>query len=506
MPTHEVTEVLSRTLAPGETWDREVVFKGMAGTNKALLEISRIPPIDLGRRLDFLIRYPHGCVEQVTSSVFPQLFLSRFVELSPERQDEVQANVTVGIDRLRMFQSASGGFSYWPGNDEAHDWASSYAGHFLVEAQKAGYLIPPGLLDQWEKYQKGKARAWTKGKYRSELVQAYRLYTLALVGAAEPGAMNRLKETPGLPDDARWRLAAAFQLAGQPEAARQLVEDLTTDVPDYRELSHTFGSSLRDKAMVLETLGIMGMMDKGFPLAQDISKTLSEERWLSTQATAYALIAMARIASAQAGEMQFSYSWREDAEKFMGSELPIVQTPLSSQDQSGGNLKVRNNGNITFYARLIHQGVPRPGMEEGYQNDLALEVLYYTLDKKALDPADLEQGTDFIAEVKVSNVGVRGEYREVALSHLVPSGWEIRNLRMAPTGLVENSDFDYQDIRDDRVYTYFNLPQGKSKTFHLLLNASYLGKYYLPSIHAEAMYDDTISALVPGRWVTVKQP
>ncbi|MBN2317622.1 MAG: hypothetical protein JXR49_01010 [Acidobacteria bacterium] len=506
MPTHEVTEVLSRTVAPGEAWNQEVVFKGMEGTNRAMLEISRIPPIDLGRRLRFLIRYPHGCVEQVTSSVFPQLYLAKFVELSPERQDEIQANIIAGIDRLRMFQSVNGGFSYWPGNAEAHDWASNYAGHFLVEAQKAGYLIPPGVLDQWEKYQMGKARAWTSGEYRSELIQAYRLYTLALAGAAELGAMNRLKEMPGLPDDARWRLAAAFHLAGQPEAARRLVAGLTTDVPDYRELSNTFGSSLRDKAMVLETLGIMGMMDKGFPLAQDISKILSNDRWLSTQATAYALIAMAQISAAQAGEMQFAYAWREETEKFIASGLPIVQTPLSTQSLSGGTLKVVNNGNINFYARLIRQGVPRPGMEKGYQNDLALEVLYYTLDNKALDPANLEQGMDFIAEVKVSNVGVRGEYKEVALSHLVPSGWEIRNLRMAPTGLIDNSDFDYQDIRDDRVYTYFNLSQGKSKKFYLLLNASYLGKYYLPSIHAGAMYDDTIGALVPGRWITVKTP
>jgi uncharacterized protein YfaS (alpha-2-macroglobulin family) len=189
----------------------------------------------------------------------------------------------------------------------------------------------------------------------------------------------------------------------------------------------------------------------------------------------------------------------------MRSGLPIVQNSLPVQDLSEGALKVANNGNITFYARLIHRGVPRPGTEKGYQNDLALEVMYYTLDKKPLDPANLEQGTDFIAEVKVSNIGVRGEYEEVALSHLVPSGWEIRNLRMAPTGLVDESGFDYQDIRDDRVYTYFSLPQGRSKTFYLLLNASYLGKYYLPSIHAGAMYDDAISALVPGRWITVKR-
>ena len=97
-------------------------------------------------------------------------------------------------------------------------------------------------------------------------------------------------------------------------------------------------------------------------------------------------------------------------------------------------------------------------------------------------------------------------YREVALSHLLPSGWEIRNIRMAPSGLVKDSAFNYQDIRDDRVYTYFDIQQGKSKTFSVLLNASYLGRFYLPMVNAEAMYDATINARVPGRWIKVVNP
>jgi uncharacterized protein YfaS (alpha-2-macroglobulin family) len=506
MPASRVFDVKSRAIAAGESWTEEIKLTGLAGTNQALLEISRIPPLDLGRRLDFLIRYPHGCVEQVTSSVFPQLYLNQLMELAQDRQDEIQANVTEGIDRLRMFQSVNGGFSYWPGDRDAQDWASSYAGHFLVEAQKVGYLIPPGVLDQWRKYQRAKALSWMRGEWHSELIQAYRLYTLALAGAAELGAMNRLKETPELPADARWRLAAAFQSAGQPEAAQQLVRDATTAVPEYRELSHTFGSSLRDKAMVLETLGIMNMMEKAFPLAQEISQTLSSDRWLSTQATAYALIAIARTSAAQQGEMQFTYAWPQGKEKTMRSDLPIIQSALPVEGLSEGTLTVSNSGDITLYARLISQGVPRPGTERSSQSNLALKVRYLTLDNKELDPTELAQGTDFMAEVTVSNTGLQGEYREVALSHLIPSGWEIRNLRMVPSGFIQDSGFDYQDIRDDRVYTYFDLPQGKSKTFHMLLNASYLGKFYLPYISAEAMYDATINALVPGRWIMVKNP
>jgi uncharacterized protein YfaS (alpha-2-macroglobulin family) len=51
----------------------------------------------------------------------------------------------------------------------------------------------------------------------------------------------------------------------------------------------------------------------------------------------------------------------------------------------------------------------------------------------------------------------------------------------------------YQDIRDDRVYSYFDLGAGAIKTFKVLLNASYNGTYYLPGVNCEAMYDNSVS-------------
>ena len=41
------------------------------------------------------------------------------------------------------------------------------------------------------------------------------------------------------------------------------------------------------------------------------------------------------------------------------------------------------------------------------------------------------------------------------------------------------------------------------KTFRILLNSSYQGDYYMPAISCEAMYDNTISAVIAGREVKV---
>jgi hypothetical protein len=508
MSAVRTVDVLGATLKPGEAWEPAVPLPGVAGTNEVTLEVSRIPPLDLGRRLEYLIRYPHGCIEQTVSSVFPQLYLPQLLELTAERRSRIEANVKAGLERLRSFQTSEGGFGYWPGDGDPADWVSNYAGHFAVEAQKAGYLTPPGLIDQWKSFQRRRARAWTPGTGQADLTQAYRLYTLALAGAAELGAMNQLRERGELPVAARWRLAAAYQLAGQPEAARALVTRGSTTVVPYRELAGTYGSDLRDKAMILEALAVLDRSDLVGPLAREVSETLSKNEWLSTHETAYALLALARCAGPSPADarVSFSYAWNGGKAVTVTSTTPIVQRSLAAGAKTSGSLAVRNTGTLVLYPRLVVSGLPPVGRETSASNGLALEVEYTTPEGTALDPQALEQGTDFKARVKVTNTGVRGNLEEIALSQVFPSGWEIHNERMDLVRGRAGTAVDYQDVRDDRVYSYFDLKAGETKTFEVVLNAAYLGRFYRPLVSAEAMYDETINARVKGQWVRVVEP
>jgi uncharacterized protein YfaS (alpha-2-macroglobulin family) len=123
-----------------------------------------------------------------------------------------------------------------------------------------------------------------------------------------------------------------------------------------------------------------------------------------------------------------------------------------------------------------------------------------------IDPRNLSQGTDFFAEVSVFNPGTKGVYKDLALSQVFPSGWEILNDRLNEIpGATTVNNFDYQDIRDDRVYTYFDLKPNERKVFRLALNATYSGTFYLPAVNVEAMYDNTVNARIPGKWVVVER-
>jgi uncharacterized protein YfaS (alpha-2-macroglobulin family) len=149
-------------------------------------------------------------------------------------------------------------------------------------------------------------------------------------------------------------------------------------------------------------------------------------------------------------------------------------------------------------------GIPEAGNETAYESNLKTEVIFKSMKGDIIDISDLEQGTDFMAEVSISNTGILGNFKNLALTQIFPSGWEIRNMRMDGTeSLYKEDTYDYRDIRDDRVYTYFSLNKNQKKTFKILLNASYLGKFYLPGIICEAMYDNSIQSRKKGQWVSI---
>ncbi|MFK7058942.1 hypothetical protein V3Q90_02240 [Flavobacterium oreochromis] len=85
----------------------------------------------------------------------------------------------------------------------------------------------------------------------------------------------------------------------------------------------------------------------------------------------------------------------------------------------------------------------------------------------------------------------------------MPSGFEIVNTRYTDFGNATENVVDNIDIRDDRANYYFGLKSGETRVFKMLINASYLGNYYLPGVQCEAMYDNTFIARTKGQWVQI---
>lgn len=509
-PNPPITNITEITLAPGQQWKTTASPIGVPATSTAVVEISSVPSMNLQKRLNYLIQYPHGCIEQTTSAVFPQLVLNQLTDLDDYKKAQIDRNIKAGIVKLQNFQRPDGSFSYWPGINDADEWGTNYAGNFLVEAQNNGYLVSDYLLQQWKNYQRGKANSWvpsTTNFYGGDLSQAYRLYTLALAKAPELGAMNRLKEFKYLSPEAKWRLAAAYQLMGQSNTALDLISGLPTSFDNRPTPGITFGSDLRDQAMVLETLTLMGKKAKAAELLLTVAARLSQDKWYSTQTTAYALIAIAKYCGKNPNGAKIIANSNIDGKGTdINSASYVRQLPIVFKN-TGSNVVITNKGSNTLYARLIVQGQPFSGDSLKINNNpavLNMSVSYVSQTGNTIDINKLMQGSDFVAKVTIKNPGKRGYYSQMALSQIFPSGWEILNARMiGGEGAFKSSYSTYQDVKDDRVYTYFNIGEGETLTYYIQLNASYLGRFFLPGTFVEAMYDNSISAGVNGRWVEV---
>ncbi len=506
LPRNAATTLITdKILAGGERWQTEYRPVGLIGRNSAVLEFSVMPPLNLEQRLRYLIGYPHGCIEQTVSAAFAQLHLNRLTTLTPGQQDDIQFNIRQAIQRLKSFQLGSGAFSYWPGQGYANPWGTSYAGHFLIEAQNAGYAVPEGMLQKWSRFQRKRADSWQSGSddHDNDLSQAYRLYTLARAAKPALGAMNRMKEAGTLKAAAAWRLALTYALAGYGDQAARIVEDRSwkaeSNNADFR---FTYGSRERDQAMILETLLALNRKKAAFEVMRELAARMSESgRYMSTQTTAFTLMALGNFAREFPPEQGLSLTAGINGKSHaLESRDFISRLQLKRADDKAG-LDIRNNGDNPVHVRLIRGGVPLEGREQPVERNIKMEVRYQDARGRSLDVSRLKQGTTFSALVTVRHPGVRGDYTDLALTRIFPSGWEIINTR--PDDPAGKPGPRYRDIRDDRVMDYFDLKPGGRITLKVMLNAAYRGRFYLPGAHLEAMYDPSVSAVEKGRWVEV---
>jgi hypothetical protein len=330
--------------------------------------------------------------------------------------------------------------------------------------------------------------------------------------------MNRLREQQRLDAVERWVLAAAYQLAGLGDAARALATDDPMAVREYRYGDITFGSALRDHALVLQSMVILGRLDRAEPLVREISQALASDRWYSTQETAYSLLAIAQLSGSR-NEGPFTFTQQLAGKTTnVTSSSALHSVVLDAVPDAGADLTLRNTSQGIEFATVSVRGTPPPQLEDASANGLELRVAYTDLDGNAVQPDMVKQGADLVVGMEVRN-GTRLSIRNIALTQIVPSGWEIHNERIGeqgdnkgerdernPAQRFRNQSVaraDYVDIRDDRVLQYFSLEPGATIRFQTRVNAAYRGRYYLPGIVAEAMYDATMHASSAGRWTEV---
>ena len=181
----------------------------------------------------------------------------------------------------------------------------------------------------------------------------------------------------------------------------------------------------------------------------------------------------------------------------------VIET-LAASDESTQTAEIKNTGRKTLYGVLTAKGTSVPGTETAKNDGLSLIVSYVDSNGSTVYPGSLKHGDDFKINVRVTNTSGK-TVENIALTVPLPTAWEINNDRIGGGESSSSTSFSYQDFKDEAVYTYFNLSSGSRIDLTFYATVAYDGSFYIPAVHAEAMYDDSIGAIIPGIYVEQKK-
>lgn len=490
-------------VAPGATLLLDLKPKGLKGSYRPALDMSDVVHFDFGNRLDYLIEYPHGCVEQTTSSAFAQLFLNDVQDISKQEAEDIKKHVESVIKKLSQYQTYNGGFAYWPYQYDVNEYASVYVLQFMTEAQRKGFEVPKYMLDNAVSYQKQKAARYENTadpaayEYKdAQLTQAYRLYILADINKPDISAMNKLLESTLQSDLSKALLSKAYNSIGRNNTALELTRNIS--VSRARFTYSSFSSDLRDRSMLLMALQNNANTIACQPLAEQIAAELSTG-WNSTLTTSMALVALSKYYGLSSPV----------AKKYSINGRPTVMTKHSqridlSHEGVGSKLDFKNNADRKVYLTLNEYYAELNDIAPLVNNGMQLKVTYLNMNNGVINETALPHSTNFRVKIQVTNTNTVA-LQQVALDYFIANGWQfISNRYLDDDEVNKNSPCDFKNVQDDRINMFFNLGPKETKTFFVQLNASYKGRFYLPLVQCYPMYNEKYKAQVAGKWVIVK--
>lgn len=518
-PNTYSTESQQIIIAPNETYEFVVDVKGYKEAFRSMVTIggARLP--EIASYSEALMAYPYGCLEQVVSAGFAQLYLDKILNLTPEANRKRLDYINYVINTLKSYRNPSGQFAYWQGGS-INAWADLYAGDFLIECVKMSYISDGSNdLSSWRKNQQVIAQRWrlnevsTQRIYESEsLIQAYRLYLLAKMGVPSKSAMNAfITENTSKHQLTWWLIAGAYHLSGYETKALELTEkarNMSSDGSLQSNWSYLhFGGMARDLALITEVLSFIPVLsqvaDQYYNAMVDI---LDQSRYVNTHTKGFAFKAVYAFFGDRLGKGDVvSYDWTEDgqARQYNHSAYQPANYPVSLSN-SQKRISIKNTGSADLYFTAVSRFISDDLFQPSTSNNLNMQVTYLRANEVLGSSFSLSRGEYLEVFVTIQNKSGIAQ-SNMALNYRMPSGIELINPAIYKSEVVETQDqFTYQSYKDDRVYTFFDLEAGQSKTFKFRGKAAFLGDFYLPAVNCENMYNGEVYARSKAGRVKIK--
>lgn len=106
--------------------------------------------------LEYLVQFPYGCVEQVTSALLPNITLKKihalevFADLKADPK-ELDKNISGGLQMLLKYQQGNGSWGIWQ-NSQPNAYLTAYVLYTLHQAQQTGSTIDDKVITRARNY------------------------------------------------------------------------------------------------------------------------------------------------------------------------------------------------------------------------------------------------------------------------------------------------------------------------------------------------------------------
>ena len=514
-----VTETITGVVEAGRSVQHQIADTFYREGRRAYVTISPFPVANFASRLKSLVGYPYGCLEQIVSKAFPQIYLRDIAAImapSALASGSPMYFVNEAIGIVGSLQTPDGSFVYWPGGTYTNSWGTVYATHFLVEARKAGYAVPDGALKSALNAIASTARSrqtmdyytWDQGKTVVRRIadksSVYALYVLALAGSPDRSLMDFYRGDQSLLTlDTRAMLAAAYALSGDRRGYSELMPDKFLLEQASRTTGGNFDSPIRSNAIILSMLLDTDLNNVNIPRYMDyLSQRYREDSWFSTQDDAFTLLAFgkaARMAAATkiTGNVQVGakeYPYKGGSQRF-------------DIDPFGSSVTIATQGEGRAYYSIVTEGIRTDGQAK--LEDRNLQVRREFLDRAGnpMNIAAVRQNDLVIVRVRL--ISSIDKLENVAISDLLPAGFELENPRLtamtAYTFVKDAATPEYLDVRDDRInfFTSFHPGGARQQLFYYAIRAVSPGRFVYAPIVAEAMYNGEYHSVSGGGTVSV---
>jgi alpha-2-macroglobulin len=479
---------------------------------------------ELGARMEYLLDYPHGCVEQTTSSTLPLLaartILPRigFRGLTPKELDK---RIASGLTRLASMRTGSGGLAYWPGGTDPNVFGTAYAMRAVVLAKAAGIEPPAGLLEGMQRFLGDSMLSASNGP---EVVAAI-AESLGETGSLSDSTADALFDTRekqsvfGLASLAM----ALHTLPGQDDRVATVLNDIEASFGDGISLLkqptsndfYYYGSPTRSRAQAAIALARLRPGARVLPRLLDA--LAGETESYTTQATAWSLLA---VAEHLAGEPKAGTNVTATLDGvalanatdlgFGSKELRIPVADIAGRSAKL-HLEAPSGTQIGFMVKgRWKRSLSDPGAHMASHTKVGPEVYRVYTDPKGrpVDLAKVHAG-DVVRVLVVARLPdmtwvERSRRGYVAVTDKLAGGFEPIDPDLAtvarPPDLDPNVPFgelfrenagsaDHVELHDDRVNVYFDHPWGDYVTASYLLRATTPGTFTIPPASGELMYE-----------------